>query len=243
MDYTPQNGLGTGLARPVPVLRILVFFFLVVCTANAPLYADDIKELRTMLEKGGWGAADTEIVLEMVKEAASDGIPPEMIVPRIREGLAKNAAAPRLAAAIGKEVSLLLEARKVIQDVPGAEEFAVRLNLWQRTANLLSAGISSGETRSLIEVCRRETEAFQPASALYVVLMEWGLPGEYSLQVVRAAVSSDLDYSEYSLLPSLFARARRDYIAPEDMVRRIVSELPNVGSVRQLESRVLDKRR
>ncbi|MDY7028820.1 MAG: hypothetical protein SVR04_11035 [Spirochaetota bacterium] len=243
MDYTPQNGLGTGLARPVPVLCILVFFFLLVCTANAPLYAEDIKELRNILEEGDWGAADTETVLEIVREAALQGIPPEMIVPRIKEGLAKNVAAPRLAAAIEKEISLLIEARKVIRDVPGAEDFAGQFNLWQRTANLLSAGISSGETRSLIEVCLRETEAFQPASALYVVLTEWGLPKEYSLRIVRAAVSSDLDYSEYSLLPSLFARARRDYIAPEDMVGRIVSELPNVGSVRQLENRVLDKRR
>jgi len=253
MGNTFNTELGIGLSRPVPVLCILALLYLAVCTANVPLHADDsvsssadaadIREIRTMLEDGGYEPADTEAVLELVRKAALEGIPPGMIIRRIREGLAKNVTVPRLAAAIAEDISLLTEAREVIEDVRGAEEFAARLNLWQRTANLLAAGLDPGETRALIEVCHQEPEAFQPASALYVALTEWRLSGEYSLQVVRAAVSSELDYSQYSLLPSLFARARRDYIAPEDMVRRIVSELPNVGSVRQLESRVLDKRR
>jgi len=208
--------------------------------SSGPVSIDEVSD---MLETRGMEREESARILEACREAEDRDVPLSMLTPRIREGLAKKIPSPRVAKALQDETEDLSMARSVIRQVSGAGHFLEHHHLWQRTANLLAADISPGIIRALIELSAAEPDIYQPASALYAALSEWGLTEDEAMRVVRAAAASSLALDEYSQIPSLFSRARREYISPDEIAQRIVSELPQVKTTKQLEKRVLQARR
>jgi hypothetical protein len=103
-----------------------------------------------------------------------------------------------------------------------------------------AAGFSTRIIRSLIEMSMAESEVYQPATGLFAALTEWGLSDVQGLRVVQSVVRSNLNHDEYPQVTSLFARARQAYLSPDELIKRMESELPRVRSLKQLEGRILE---
>ncbi len=192
-----------------------------------------------MMEKSGYSRSLMEIILIPCREAVDNGIPLDFIEPRIQEGLVKDISAQGIAKVVHNEIFLYSQSRTVIQNIQGAEIFIERHNLWSRTANLLSSGVSVSDIEKLIKMTLSVPENYNQSTSLYISLTKWGLTETQSLQIVESVIGSSISSAEYSDLTSLFTKGRSSNIPPEKLISRIVDELPNVRTLRQLEKRVL----
>lgn len=233
-----------GRSGPVAVYCLPFFLILFLILPAGPLFAgtDDqsIMEVRRILENSRLSGPEVERVLSVCREAEEKDIPPSMLVPRIREGLAKRIHLSRLILTLKRDILGLIEARDLILQIEGAGEFLQQHNLWQRTANMNAAGFSTRVIRSLIEMSMTESEVYQPITGLFAALTEWGLTDVQGLRVVQSVVRSDLSQDEYPQVTSLFTRARKAYLSPDELIKRMESELPRVRNLKQLEGRILE---
>src|SRR6056297_3348126 len=235
----------TGLFRPV----VLYFFFL--CILLFMFFPTEVLfpeggttpatgTVQKVLREYRISQKDAERILSVCREAEQVKIPQELLIPRIREGMAKKIPISKLVDALHGDIYDLIQARNTILRIPNAEKFLQQYNLWQRTANLSAAGISSRVIGSLIEMSLTDPNAYQPTTGLYAALTGWGLSEIQGLRVVQSIVRSGLSVEEYPQVTSLFSRARQSLLSPDELIKRMESELPKVQSLRQLERRVLE---
>jgi hypothetical protein len=227
----PGSSRCEGRARPGGAAACLLALFLV---AAIPGWTEDLEEL---LQRGGLEPARREEVRALFAEAASQGVPQGLLLPRLEEGLAKRVPAGRLVRVIERELGFLLAARGILQEEAGAlarEEAA-----WARTANLLAGGLPAREVRSLVRTAARRPRDFRESTYLYVALLEWGLPSEEARVLLEALLDSALPGAEFAGVVELLAAGRSARIPPGRLVERIREALPQSRSLEDLEKRVL----
>ncbi|MFO7849726.1 MAG: hypothetical protein R6V67_07175 [Spirochaetia bacterium] len=232
------------------IIFLIVMFLLLMCVTN-PLAADEgndfsgaasgdaVEKAEEILLQGGYSAGEAEAVLETLREAEAVEIPGEVLLSRVQEGVAKGAAAGRLAAALEQDIRTFREVRSFLEEVEGGDNIVESREQWQRAANMYTAGIEKEHIQSLAYICRERPEAFRRSTLLYVSITKWGLSKEKSQDVVAALVESSLPIDEYEGILELYRRAQRQRIKPEVLTERIVSQVKNAGSIEQLEKRIL----
>ena len=221
--------------RPIPIPTALLLLLLF---ASQSVSAQD--SLKQLLDSSGYPADTKQGISALFEEAARREVPRELILPRLQEGIAKNVPPGRVVAALQRDLSNLLEARKLLLEIDNGDRIQKNLGRWARAANLIAAGRSPQEVRALAESSVPRPEAFREATVLYVSLTKWGLSRELALRVVQAAVDSRLSADELPGIAELFAVARQRRIRPERMVERIVVALAEAGSLRRLRSMVVE---
>lgn len=196
--------------------------------------------LSDLLDRSG---LDSEIALEvreLFSEASSAGVPEELLLPRLQEGVAKRIAPRRILRALEDDLETLLSARAVLRSVEGGRRILEDTARWARGANFLAAGRSEEELRVVAAAAASRPESFRQATVLYVSLLNWGLDTASVVEIVEAAVDSNLSPEEFSGIPELFALARRQRVRPDRMVRRLLAALPRADSLRELRSMITE---
>ncbi|MBN1837512.1 MAG: hypothetical protein JW820_16775 [Spirochaetales bacterium] len=227
-------GSVTGAVRPVRsgVIAACVVLFLLL--GVVPAVAD---ELEDALQRGGFDPARRAAIHALFDQAAGQGIPPRLLLPRLEEGLAKRVSAGRLLGAIEREVDFLLAARRILREEAAA--MARDEAAWARTANLLAGGLQDAEVRALVQIASARPRDFRAATYLYVALSEWRLPRETAVALLEALLGSELPGEEFGGIVGLLAEGRSARIPPERLVERVRRALPGVRSLDELKRMVL----
>lgn len=213
----------------------LLFLFLVTATASS---VD--QDISTLLDRSEFDAQSVSAVRELFSEADSAGVPRELLLPRLQEGIAKGVPSHRILNALEEDLGTLLSARSVMEGVSGGRRILADSARWARAANFLAAGRTEEELRQVAAAASSRPESFRQATVLYVSLLEWGLETGDVVEIVAAAVDSRLEPEEFSGIPELFALGRRQRLRPERMVSRLIAALPRADSLRELRSMIVE---
>ena len=163
------------------------------------------------------------------------GIPSELLVPKLQEGIAKRVAAHRVLAVLETEAQNLGEARTLLLHMEGGQAVLSDRASWARTANLLSGGIPRDEIEALVDLCVARVGSYRPATYLYVALSEWGLDGQRASELIAALLTSSIPPDRYMGVMDLLVTGRRRRIAAEELVRRIQEHVGQVTRLEELE--------
>ena len=163
------------------------------------------------------------------------GIPSELLLPKLQEGIAKRVPAHRVLAVLEAEAQSLAEARTLLLPIEGGQRVLSDRASWARTANLLSGGIPRDEIEALVRLCASRFGTYRPATYLYVALSEWGLDRKSAAELVAALVASAIPPDRYMGVMDLLAAGRRRRIAAEELAQRIEEHVGQVTRLEELE--------
>lgn len=215
--------------------KAIAALLLILLIGGAPAGAQSLDEL---LERGVFSRADREEVAELFASAEAAGVPEDLLLPRLAEGVAKRVPSARILAALRGEVSSLLDARAFLREID-ADRLLDNMASWARTAHLLDAEIDEDAVAVLARTAADRPEAFRPASALLVSLVDWGLQETEATALAAAAVVSGIDPSDYPVVVDILAEGRIQRIDVADTVERLLETLPEATSARSLRRSVL----
>jgi hypothetical protein len=213
--------------------RLLLWSMLLVIAGDTAF----AQSLDSVLERSSFSESERAQIHELFATAEQAGIPEDLLLPRLAEGIAKKVPAQRIAATLRREIADLVEARSVLVAVE-AEELVAEAATWARAANLLDAGLGEESIRSLAIAAVPRTQTFRPASTLLVSLMEWGLSEIDATALAAAAASSELAPEAYAVVLDLLIEGRVQRLDLRETVQSLLDQIPNASSARELRRAV-----
>lgn len=192
---------------------------------------DDVAEV---LRRARIDSASEMTIDKLFIEAESVGIPSELLLPRLQEGVSKRVDASLVIEALRNEITYLISARDIVGRDPDGALILEDQSNWFRAANFLRAGQSEETLLVVTHACAGRPESFRPATLLYLSISEWGIEEALGLELVEAVVVSNLDPSAYPEVTALLSDARRAHMNLEDAVSRIAEYLRDGRSLRQI---------
>jgi len=224
------------------VMVLLLYFWSspLLLTAEEDQAASAVsRRVEGILEEHGYSESGIQGVLNVFLGAENKGVPGDMLVPRVQEGVAKGVPASRLQGVLKRDIDYLMSARRLFAEAEAEGVFLSRESQWKRAANMLAAGFDSDELGRLIQICKENPDKFRPISLLYASLSTWGLSNKDGLSVAEALVSSAIPTEEYEGILDLYRTARRERIRPEELTERIAARAGSSESVEELERMIL----
>ena len=215
------------LRRPLLAGLLFVFFLASASTGST-------QSVEAALGRSAYSQSHKSAITAFFTEIEEEGIPVDLLLPKLEEGIAKRVPAPRVLDVLQREAEGLAEARELILRVQGGRRLLSDRASWARTANLLAGDFSMGEIEALINLCVSRAETFRPATYLYAALTDWGLTGESALELVAALLDSSISPDTYMGVMDLLAAGRRRRIAPEELVHRILEHLDHADTIQEL---------
>lgn len=197
------------------------------------------QSLEAALARSRFSPEQQRAIEEQFREAALQGIPVSLLLPRLEEGIAKKVPAARLQEALRGQAGLLLEARALLVGTPGGEALLADPASWARTANLLAGALPAAEVRRLAGFCAKRPADYRQATSLYLSLVEWGLDRGKAQELLGALLDSRLPGESFPGVMEILVEGRRQRLAPEELVRRLLLHLPDTVSMEELKRRTL----
>ncbi len=204
--------------------------------AAASVFADTLDDA---LARSRYAAADREQIAAVVREAEGRGIPLEITLPRLEEGIAKRVPAARVREVLAQEIERIDRARSLLAALEPAGEIARLPEAWQRGATLLAWGANADEIASLARASSGRLDRFAQSAALLVSLVRWGLDRGVALETAAAAAASRIPANDLAGITAMFTAGRRQRRDPAELARAIIRELPGARSLRQLREKTL----
>jgi hypothetical protein len=224
-----------GRAQP----RRWRFLLILAGLLAAALLPAQSLEVEAALARGRFSPEQQRALVELFREAELQGIPAALLLPRLEEGIAKKVPAARLQVALRRQAGLLLEARALLVETPGGDALLADAAAWARTANLLAGALPAAEVRRLIGFCARRPADYRQATSLYLSLVDWGLDRGRAQELLAALLDSRLPGESLPVVMEILAEGRRQRLAPEELVRRLLLHLPQAASMQELRRRSL----
>lgn len=197
------------------------------------------QSLEAALARSRFSPEQQRAIEEQFREAALQGIPLSLLLPRLEEGIAKKVPTARLQEALRGQAGLLLEARALLVETPGGEALLADPASWARTANLLAGALPAAEVRRLAGFCAKRPADYRQATSLYLSLVEWGLDRGKAQELLGALLDSRLPGESFPGVMEILVEGRRQRLAPEELVRRLLLHLPDTVSMEELKRRTL----
>jgi len=226
-------GIHTGFPR-----------WIILCTFTAlfifSLFTNALGEnIQSVLEKSGYSPSLKQSITNLIVEAEAEGIPGELILPRLEEGVAKSVPGEKVLNVLRDDIQRLKQAREILMEVEGGSVLIEDKAAWARTANLLAGGISPQEIKKITSFSKNRWKDYRSASFLFVSLVQWGLSKESSLELIRAVLSSPLRGEDFAGIVELFVEGRRLRIQPETLLQRMIEQLPEATTPQELREMIL----
>jgi len=197
------------------------------------------QSLEAALARSRFSPEQQRAIEEQFREAALQGIPLSLLLPRLEEGIAKKVPAARLQEALRGQAGLLLEARALLVETPGGEALLADPASWARTANLLAGALPAAEVRRLAGFCAKRPADYRQATSLYLSLVEWGLDRGKAQELLGALLDSRLPGESFPGVMEILVEGRRQRLSPEELVRRLLLHLPDTVTMEELKRRIL----
>ncbi len=204
--------------------------------AAASVFADSLDDA---LARSPYAAADRERIAAVVRQAERRGIPLEISLPRLEEGIAKRVPAARVRDVLSQEIERIDQARSLLAAAEPEGEIARLPEAWQRCATLLAWGASPDEIGSLARGSSGRLDRFAQSASLFVSLAQWGLERGLALETATAAAASRVPANDLAGIAAMFTAGRRQRRDPAELARALIRELPEARSLRQLREKTL----
>lgn len=227
--------MGTRTGFPWIVLLYVIFSWLTIYP-RASVFGDNIQ---SVLQKSGYSQSQREAINRVIVEAEKDGIPQELLLPRLEEGIAKKVAGEKMLEALRDDIRRLREAREILMEVEGGWTLIEDRSSWARTANLLAGGASPQEVKQIAASSRNRWKDYRSATYLFFSLIQWGLAREISLKLTMAVLQSSITGEEFPGILDLLVEGRRLRIQPETVAERIRNVLPEIKTLEELKEIVI----
>lgn len=177
-------------------------------------------------------------LLSLLREAGEAGIPPGLLIAKMKEGAAKHISPVRLEAALRQELSRLRIALRVIETAGyGPTEQPLKI-----LGILLREGVSEDFLRRVLidaqAAGRPLADGTAACSALFQVKKITGLPEDDLLRLGQALYQSSLKASGYDAVASVFLKARINRLSDRDMLEIVLTIFEGGGGLVQLEREI-----
>jgi hypothetical protein len=191
--------------------------------------------VESALGRSGYSEAHKDSITSFFARLEVTGIPIELLLSKLEEGIAKRIPASTVLEALEREMENLRKARALVLRIEGGQRLLSDPASWARSANLLAAGIPAQEVGQLIALCISKVEGYRPATYLYVALRDWGLARESAFELIGSLLNSSIVPEQYAGVMDLLATGRRRRIPPEQLVKRIQQHLEQTDTIEELE--------
>lgn len=219
-------------AKALPVLIVLL-----LAPAWAPaLYSQD---LTSILARSNFSTSQRGEVESDFKSYSSMGVPQEMLLPRLEEGIAKRVPFAILVSVLKHTALSLNQARRILLSQPEGSALMADRGAWSVSGTLLDAGASADVIAGIAQASGGKGSHYRFSALLYEALVSWGLSTVSSLQVAEAAARSRVAPENYPGIVDLFAQGRAMSIPPEGVAARVLAELPQARTFDDLRRNVL----
>ena len=205
----------------------------------AGAYGAAALDLDSILEKSPWSPAERETIKSIFAQGEQMHIPPEILFPRLAEGVAKRAPFASVEGVLRNRLRFLANARSALEAASGGKELLQDSAAWSLTATLLETGAGEQEIQALASAAGGKAGPYRGGELLYGSLAAWGASRSDSLKVTVAAIRSALPTDQLPGLVDIFAQGRQNRISPERIAERIVESLPGVKTIDDLRRAVL----
>ncbi|MFW6139321.1 MAG: hypothetical protein ACOC7U_09120 [Spirochaetota bacterium] len=204
-----------------------------------PPSAPDQESLESILNRSQFSDAQKQSVVLLFNRAADKHIPPEMLLPRLQEGLAKNLPYQKLLEALENYIHRLEESRNILKQVDGGEKLVQNRASWARTAHLLAGEITEEEIKKVAAASSHRWKDYREATYLFASLTKWGLSSKKALDLTTEVLHSPLKGGEFTGVVDVLIKGRQLKINPEELAERIIDQVPKVQTPEELEEKVL----
>lgn len=195
-----------------------------------------------VLGESRYDRAEQDKIEQVFADADETGIEIDLLLPRLREAMAKRVSADRLVSALKIEIERLDAARNILSEIDNRNILLFDDAGWQRTANLIAWQATEEEIKLLAGACAGDVRKYLEATYLFTSLVEWGLERGVSLILVSAVAGSKIDIDDYPGIIEILIAGRKIRVPPLDISHRIIETLDEVANMRQLRRKVLDDR-
>lgn len=192
-----------------------------------------------VLSRGDYSSAEEQRVRVVFDRAESTGVPGEMLIPRLAEGVAKGVPAARLIPVLDARLDSLVTARQVFEEHGVDTSLPGRRGLWNAAALLIWDDAPRDHLEAIVSAAPVDTDRLRPGFSLYASLVDWGLRRNEALAVSEATVASPLPAEDFPAVVSILTTARQERIPVTRAVDRLTSALPNASEVSDLREEVL----
>jgi hypothetical protein len=207
-----------------------------LCGAAAGAAALD---LESILAKSSYSPEEKQTIQSIFRQADQAGVPRDLILPRLAEGIAKGVRFTQTAQVLSNALAWLEKARALMESTPEGRGLVSDQASWSLSATLLETGAGEQEIQTLETAARGNGAAYRMAGFLHASLVGWGLPRPLSLQVTLAALRSPLPPPQYVAIVDLFEQGRRQRISPERLAERVMEALRSAKDAGDLRRAVL----
>lgn len=202
-----------------------------------PVWADT--SLLSVLEQSSYTDKQKEIIRLVFEEAEAQGIPSELILPRLEEGIAKKVPVNRLIKVLTKEIECLVQAHDLLLSVDPDLVLSETPSIWLRTGILFSKHIPAETVRAIAGACMSRWEDYRDATVLYLSLTQWGLKSSEALMIVDSVLKSAIPGPDFIGIITIFIRGRSMNISPEEIITRMKEVINDIDSIETLEEKIL----
>jgi hypothetical protein len=230
--YSSNRKIYRGFFRAFFILFIFLSF-----TVPCLLRADT--SLLVILEQSNYTNEQIENIRQIFDDAGAKGIPPNFILPRLEEGIAKKVPFKRLINVLVKEIECLVQARELLASVDPDLVLLEESSIWLRTGILVSKGIPTTVIRAIAYASLSRWGDYRDATVLYLSLTQWGLTDDEALIVVESVLQSAINGQDFIGLMNVFTRGRSLHISPEEIIIRIKEVIDEIDTIEALEEKIL----
>ncbi|RMH37039.1 MAG: hypothetical protein D6690_04175 [Nitrospirae bacterium] len=162
---------------------------------SAALPQRDVNDILDIGRSRGLSQEQVSRMLAHAQRAADRGLPPEMILNKIKEGLAKGVPPGRIDSVLNDIVGKLETAREVLKEVAGraGKKQTPDTRALEVTAEALARGVTPDEIRALSRSGRGKGGSLTPDELAFgakglALTKEAGLPGDQGLPLISEAL-------------------------------------------------------
>lgn len=221
------------------VVTVTVGVLLLVGSVQHPLSAQPLDtEITDTMAQSGWTAAQRGRVTAILERAADHSLPTGSIESRLLQGLARNVRPARVLAVLDEQLRDLLEARRILTEVPGATAIAENTASLERTAVLLRGGYTAEEITAVVRASVPRPEDYRAATSLYAAVVDWGADTADALTLVHAAIASVVAGDDFPRIAALLGVIDPRRYTLDDAVEMIAESLREGRSVREITRRL-----
>ncbi len=196
-------------------------------------------DLESVLGKSPYSSIEKQTIHSIFSQADRAGVPQELLLPRLSEGVAKGVPFGKTAEVLTNALAWLEKARSLMESTPEGRALASDPASWSLSATLLETGAGEQEIQMLEDAAQGKSTSYRMAGFLHASLVSWGLSRPLSLQVALAALRSVVAPERYLGIVELFEQGRQKRISPERVAERVMEALKTAKDLDELRRSVL----
>ena len=220
----------------------LLFFSLVTKVFQA--FPEDISEIIDTLfsqkqRQSEYGKVYNPL-LSVFLELEQQGLPTEILVDKLKEGLSKKVSPARLLTGIKNEALRIKQTSVLINKVQFVfKDESEKKELYRNMSLFLLGGLSQDMLESMLQGVRSKEQAVQVFQSLGTTILKLktitGLSSSEFLSLSQVLLNSALKFPSYPMITSLFVQAKYRRMSDQEILSLVVNILNRGGGILQIE--------